>query len=151
MVDIVSAEKRSLMMSKIRSKDTKPELLIRKGLHRKGNRYRLHDSKLPGRPDLVFPKWNAVLFVHGCFWHGHNCHLFRLPQTREEFWKNKIDKNIRRDRTAIRCLKEKGWRVAIVWECALKGKHKIELADTILKIENWLKSTYPDCEIRGRK
>ena len=105
-------------MAAIRGKDTKPELLIRRGLHAKGFRYRLQGRGLPGRPDLVLPKHHAVIFVHGCFWHRHDCPLFRWPQTRQEFWREKIDGNARRDANAIGLLLDTGWRVGIVWECA---------------------------------
>jgi DNA mismatch endonuclease (patch repair protein) len=92
-MDIVSKEKRSSMMSGIRSKNTKPEMQIRKTLYSRGYRYRLHSSVIPGKPDIIMRKYNAVIFIHGCFWHGHNCKLFRLPKTRTEFWENKINTN----------------------------------------------------------
>src|SRR3546814_10547828 len=93
MADVVSIDVRSRMMSGIRSTNTKPEMILRRGLHAAGFRFRLHDRRLPGKPDLVFPRYSAVLFAHGCFWHGHNCHLFRLPATRTDFWAAKIDRN----------------------------------------------------------
>jgi len=108
-------------MSRIRGRDTKPEMLIRRGLHARGLRYRLQDRSLPGRPDLVFPKYHAVVFVHGCFWHGHNCPLFQLPATRTEFWATKINTNRVRDARACEALQTMGWRVLIIWECCLKG------------------------------
>ena len=101
MVDVVSKEKRSKMMSGIRYKDTKPEIIIRKALHAKGFRYSLHNNKLPGKPDIVLPKYNAIIFIHGCFWHQHNCHLFKWPSTRPEFWQNKISGNKERDKQNI--------------------------------------------------
>jgi DNA mismatch endonuclease (patch repair protein) len=107
------------MMSGIRGKNTKPEIFLRKGLHAEGFRFRIH-APLPGRPDMVFPKWHAVLFVHGCFWHCHNCHLFKWPSSRPEFWRTKISGNLTRDEANITRLLEAGWRVGIVWECALK-------------------------------
>lgn len=109
-------------MAAIRAANTKPELLIRRSLHALGFRYRLNDRRLPGRPDLVFPRRAAVLFVNGCFWHGHECALFRWPATRPDFWRDKIEGNVRRDVRAEDALIASGWRVGIVWECALKGR-----------------------------
>lgn len=149
MADIVSAHVRSRMMSGIRGKNTKPEIVIRKALHASGFRYRLHDRKLPGKPDLVFPKYKAVVFVHGCFWHGHDCHLFRLPATRTEFWRGKIHGNMERDRKAVADLLLEGWRVAIVWECALKGKTKLPLSQLENEIVTWLLSDQDSIETRG--
>lgn len=127
MVDIVDTATRSRMMSGIKGKDTKPEMVIRKMLHSAGFRYRLHDKRLPGKPDLVLPRYRTVLFVHGCFWHGHsNCALFRLPGTRREFWSDKIGGNIDRDAKHILALQESGWNVAVVWECSLKGASKLD-------------------------
>ena len=123
--DIVSPAVRSRMMAGIRGKNTKPELLLRSELHRLGFRFRLHRQDLPGRPDLVFPKRGAAIFVHGCFWHGHDCHLFRLPKSRTEFWKEKIAGNVARDQRQIAALKEAGWRVGIVWECAMERAHRV--------------------------
>ena len=149
MVDIVSAEVRSRMMSGIKGKDTKPELIIRKDLHAAGFRYLLHDKRLPGKPDMVFPKWQAVIFVHGCFWHGHDCHLFRLPATRTTFWRDKIAGNVERDRKAIESLDKSGWRTGLVWECALKGKARLPIADVIVDIANWLEGNSNRFTIRG--
>ncbi len=122
MVDVVSKAKRSEMMAGIRGKDTRPEMLIRRGLHAMGYRFRVHRRDLPGNPDIVLPKYRAVIFVHGCFWHGHDCHLFKWPKTRAAFWREKIGGNVRRDSLALVSLKERGWRVHTVWECELKGK-----------------------------
>jgi DNA mismatch endonuclease (patch repair protein) len=124
MVDVLTAEQRQLNMSRIRGRDTKPEIQIRRGLHARGLRYRLQDRKLPGRPDLVFSRHRVVIFVHGCFWHGHDCPLFRLPRTRTEFWSNKIAANRRRDAATHAALLATGWRVLTVWECSLKGTAK---------------------------
>lgn len=107
MVDVLTPEQRQLNMSRIRGRDTKPEMLIRRGLHARGLRYRLQDRSLPGRPDLVFPRHHAVILVHGCFWHGHDCPMFRLPATRREFWSAKIESNRNRDvkaHDALLCL-----------------------------------------------
>ncbi|WP_286677320.1 very short patch repair endonuclease [Aminobacterium sp. EBM-42] len=151
MVDIVSKEKRSQMMSGIRSVDTRPELFVRKALHAKGFRYSLHSTKLPGKPDLVFPRFRGVIFVSGCFWHGHNCHLFKLPSTRRDFWEKKIQKNRERDELAVSQLRHLGWRVLIVWECALKGKFKQNPERIIEEISSWLYGN--DClkVLRGRR
>jgi len=107
-------------MRAIRSKNTKPELLIRKALHAAGFRFRLHVARLPGKPDIVLPKYKTAIFVHGCFWHGHNCKYFRLPQTRPEFWRDKIEANRARDAKDLELLKGMGWHVILIWECATK-------------------------------
>lgn len=121
MPDVLTPEQRRLNMSRVRGRDTKPEMLIRRGLHAMGLRYRLHDRKLPGRPDLVFPRYRTALFTHGCFWHAHGCALSKLPATRREFWRKKLADNAARDRRAIEALHASGWRVLLVWECALRG------------------------------
>jgi DNA mismatch endonuclease (patch repair protein) len=112
------------MMAGIGPRNTRPEMLLRLGLHARGYRYRLHDRKLPGKPDLVFPSRRAVVLVNGCFWHGHDCHLFRWPSTREQFWRDKIAGNMRRDIAVRGQLHQLGWRVADVWECKLKGRER---------------------------
>jgi DNA mismatch endonuclease, patch repair protein len=150
MADIVSPERRSRMMAGIKGKSTRPELILRSGLHRRGFRFLLHGKKLPGAPDLVFPKHRAVVFAHGCFWHAHGCHLFKWPATRETFWREKIETNKRRDVAAINALVENGWRVAVVWECALKGKNRLQLAELIERCETWLRSEDATLEIAGR-
>ena len=109
------------MMAGIRGRNTRPELVIRKALHARGFRYRLHVAGLPGKPDIVLPRFRAVIFVHGCFWHGHDCPLFRLPATRSEFWEAKISRNRERDREVLGALKTTGWRCLTVWECAIRG------------------------------
>jgi DNA mismatch endonuclease, patch repair protein len=119
MVDMVDTATRSRMMSGIRSKDTKPEMLVRRALHKAGFRYRLHDRKLPGRPDIVLPKYKTVIFVHGCFWHGHTCHKFKWPKTREEWWRKKIEGNIARDEANISKLHQMGWIVKVIWACEI--------------------------------
>jgi len=117
MADVVDAETRSRMMSGIRGKNTGPELLLRKAMHARGFRYRLHCRYLPGRPDLVFPKYQAVVFVHGCFWHRHEgCRYTTTPSTRPEFWAEKFEANVERDRRNQLALEEAGWCVAIVWD-----------------------------------
>jgi DNA mismatch endonuclease (patch repair protein) len=147
--DIVSSAKRSEMMAGIRGKNTKPELIIRKALHAVGFRYRLHEKTLPGKPDLVFPKHNAVIFIHGCFWHGHDCPLFRMPASRPEFWEKKISRNREVDASSTSRLLESGWRVGIVWECAIRGKNKQSVSDVIETCGNWLLSENKDLEIRS--
>jgi len=121
MADVHSKETRSYNMSKIRSKDTKPELLVRKFLHAQGFRYRLHVKDLPGKPDIVLPKYKTVIFVHGCFWHGHDgCKYYVVPKTKTEWWLNKINGNISKDLSSRELLESKGWKVLEVWECELK-------------------------------
>ncbi|MDP1912005.1 very short patch repair endonuclease [Brevundimonas sp.] len=148
MADVVDPATRSRMMSGIRGKNTKPELLIRKALHARGFRYRLH-CDLPGKPDICLPKHRAVIFVHGCFWHGHGCHLFKWPKTRPEFWRAKIGRNCEVDRAADSRLLDSGWRVAVIWECALKGREHLPLEDVISTCANWLNSDQMRLEIRG--
>jgi len=147
--DVVDAATRSRMMAGIRGKDTKPELIVRRGLHALGFRYRLHDSALPGRPDLVLPRWRAVIQIHGCFWHGHDCPLFRWPGTRQDFWRTKIGRNIERDREVDAALDHAGWRVLTVWECALKGPGRIGAEVAIAGVAEWLRSDARAGEIRG--
>ena len=150
MADVVSSEVRSRMMSGIRGKNTKPELILRSGLHRRGFRFRLHSSDLPGKPDLVFPKHRAVLFAHGCFWHGHDCHLFKWPKTREEFWRSKIRENQARDTAALESLRTEGWRIGEVWECALKGPTRLSKDEVLDRCETWLGSSVDLLTISGR-
>jgi DNA mismatch endonuclease (patch repair protein) len=118
MADRVTAERRSAMMSSVRGKHTTPELLVRKAAHRLGLRFRLHDRRLPGRPDLVFPKWKTAVFVNGCFWHRHShCRKASNPKTNRVFWQRKFKENVRRDLNSYACLTEMGWKVVILWEC----------------------------------
>lgn len=147
--DVVTPEARSRMMAGIRGKDTKPELLIRSALHRAGFRFRLHQTSLPGKPDLVLPRYRAAIFVHGCFWHGHDCHLFRWPATREAFWREKIGRNIARDSQQMADLAGAGWRVAVVMECALKGRTRLYFPDIVETLGLWLKSDEKVLEIQG--
>lgn len=121
MADVHDKATRSYNMSQIKATNTKPELLVRKFLHANGFRYKLHDKKLPGKPDIVLPKYKTVIFIHGCFWHGHtNCKYFVVPKTRTEWWLNKINTNKANDAKAMKALKKEGWRVITVWECKLK-------------------------------
>lgn len=121
MADVHTPEQRSYNMQMIKGKNTKPELLVRKFLHAHGFRYKLHDKSLPGKPDLVLPKYKTVIFIHGCFWHGHEgCKYYMVPKTRTEWWLNKINGNIANDVKAIEALKKDGWKVITIWECSLK-------------------------------
>lgn len=137
-------------MSLIRGRDTKPELFIRSALHHLGYRYRLHVPDLPGKPDLVFPKYKAIIFVHGCFWHGHNCHLFKWPKSREQFWKAKIQKNRENDKRVLKQLRALDWRVLLAWECSIKGKTRLDPTNMVGNICRWLKSCNKFCETKGR-
>src|ERR1700720_3854735 len=138
MADVLSREQRSYCMSRIRGKDTKPEYIIRKGLFALGFRYRLHQRSLPGCPDLVFPRRRAVIFVHGCLWHKHECPLFRWPKTNAEFWRNKITRNSRNDVHNILKLNAEGWRVLVVWECTLRRKRSAPIKGVMGQVARWL-------------
>lgn len=138
MVDIVDVSTRSRMMAGIKGRNTKPEILIRKLLHKKGFRFRIHVKDLPGKPDIVLPKYKAVIFVNGCFWHGHkDCHLFKLPATRTEFWQEKITRNQANDSKSINLLLENNWKVGVVWECSIRGATK-DTNRVINIISEWL-------------
>jgi DNA mismatch endonuclease (patch repair protein) len=140
MTDVVDVATRSRMMAGIQGKNTKPEILIRKALHARGFRFRLHVKDLPGKPDLVLPKYRALIFVHGCFWHGHGCRYFKVPQTRPEFWLEKIGKNQRRDSLQEEALIAMGWRVLVVWECAVRSMRKDKSSVLVDLIASWLKN-----------
>ncbi|MCT3777763.1 DNA mismatch endonuclease Vsr [Elizabethkingia anophelis] len=128
MTDIFTSEKRSEIMSKISSVETKPEILVRKYLFAQGFRFRKNDKRLPGKPDVVLPKYKTVIFVHGCFWHGHlECKKSKLPETRREFWEKKISKNIIRDSDNYGELKNLGWNIVIIWECEINNKANREI------------------------
>ena len=132
MADVHSKETRSYNMSQIKGKDTKPELLVRKFLHKKGFRYRLHVKDMPGKPDIVLPKYKTVIFIHGCFWHGHEgCRYFVVPKTRTEWWLNKIKGNTVNDIKAENSLLANGWKVIKIWECELK---KSFIEDTLSRL-----------------
>ena len=121
MADVHTNEQRSYNMQQIRSRDTKPEMQVRKFLHAQGFRYRLHDKKLPGKPDIILPKYRTVIFVNGCFWHGHeHCKYYVVPKTRTDWWLNKINTNKANDAKAVKALKKVGWKIITVWECKLK-------------------------------
>lgn len=127
MPDIVSSDNRSRMMSGIRGANTKPEILVRRVLHSHGLRFRLHRKDLPGKPDVVFVRQRTVIFVNGCFWHAHECSTFKWPKSNPEFWRQKLLGNRERDRRNLIALRDIGWRVIVVWECALRGKREVEL------------------------
>jgi DNA mismatch endonuclease, patch repair protein len=150
MADIVSPAVRSRMMAGIRAKNTKPEMVVRRGLHKRGFRFRLHVRYLPGKPDLVFPKYNAVVFVNGCFWYGHECALFKWPKTNEGFWREKIGRNKANDRLNGEKIAALGWRRLTVWECALRCNNAETLPELFDKCENWLKNSNDCLELEAR-
>ncbi len=133
MADVHNEKTRSYNMSKISGINTKPEIIVRKYLHSKGLRYVLYNRNLPGKPDLVFPKYKTIIFINGCFWHGHEgCRYYSIPKTRTEWWKNKIDATIKRDKKIIQELKEHGWKILTIWECELKPQIKFLTLERIL-------------------
>jgi len=134
MADVHSKEIRSKNMAAIKSKNTRPEMLVRKFLHANGYRYKLHDKSLPGKPDIVLPKYKTVIFVHGCFWHGHsNCKYYVVPKTKTDWWLNKINGNIANDTKALKALKKEGWEIITIWECNLKPAILQKSLNTLLK------------------
>jgi DNA mismatch endonuclease (patch repair protein) len=140
MTDVVDKATRSRMMSGVRGKNTRPEILLRRGLHALGFRFRLHARDIPGKPDIVFPKYRALIIVHGCFWHGHDCRYFKLPATNTDFWKTKIDGNRERDKRILRRQRQDGWRCLLVWECAIRmALRHPEKLDVISLSAQWLK------------
>ena len=142
MTDIVDVATRSRMMAGIRGRDTRPEIALRRALHARGLRYRLHDRKLPGTPDLVFRRFGAVCLVHGCFWHRHpGCRYATNPATRAEFWRAKFAENTERDHRNRRNLLDAGWRVATIWECALRKRSGSEIAR---EMDRWLRGGAPE-------
>jgi DNA mismatch endonuclease (patch repair protein) len=147
MVDVLTPKQRQLNMSRIRGKDTTPELLLRCGLHKRGIRFQLHRKDLPGRPDITLPKFN--IFVNGCFWHGHDCPMFKLPVTRHDFWENKIQKTRERDTHAISSLRADGWRPFVLWECAIRGRDRLPVATVIDQLIAWLKGDESIGVLRG--
>lgn len=150
MVDVHSPAIRSKNMAAIRSKHTKLEVTIVEGLLSRGFNPILHDKTLPGKPDMVLPEYNAVIFANSCFFHHHNCHLFKWPVSRAEFWKNKINKNKERDQKNYRQLTKDGWWILTVWECAIKGKTRRPVNEVIEKIEFWLRYEVRNKNITGK-
>lgn len=149
MADVVDAATRSRMMSGIKGKNTKPEIQVRLGLHALGFRYRLHPKEIPGRPDLWLPKYRTAVYVHGCFWHGHDCSLFKMPGTRKEFWQHKIDTNRNRDSKVDMLLAERGLRRLDIWECAIRGPGRIGIGETLAHAADWLRGKEMRGQIRG--
>lgn len=138
MADIVDAKTRSRMMSGIGTANTKPEIIVRKLLFAQGFRFRLQRKDLPGKPDIVLPKYEVAIFVHGCFWHCHECHLFKWPKSNAAFWRKKILGNRDRDARNVKELRALGWHVMTVWECAVRGKNQRQLNSLQQKISDWI-------------
>lgn len=138
MADVLSKEQRQKCMSHVKSKNTKPEVLVRSFLFAKGFRFRLHRKDLPGKPDIVLPKYKTVIFINGCFWHGHpNCKYATLPETNRDFWSDKISGNMERDKVTFSLLEKMGWKVLVIWQCELKPKTKDQtLQNLITEIQN---------------
>ena len=152
MADIVSPIKRSEMMSGIRSKNTKPELIVRSLLHRLGYRFRLHRKDLPGKPDIVLTRWRTAIFVNGCYWHGHeDCDLFRLPKTRTEFWTKKIKGNRSRDKHNYALLDGTDWKTIVIWECAVSKKRQLQRQDLSVLLIAAIQSKHAFHEITGNQ
>lgn len=124
-------------------------MLLRRAIHAQGLRYRLHAKQLPGKPDLIFARFRAVIFVHGCYWHGHDCELFRIPATRAAFWEKKITGNRERDNRVLALLHQMGWRTLVVWECAFRGKHRSTPERVSTEAIRWLHSDAQQGELRG--
>lgn len=148
-MDVLTPEQRSRNMSRVRGRDTKPELLLRRALHATGLRHRLHVASLPGRPDLTYPRHRCVVQVHGCFWHGHDCPMFRLPATRPTFWAAKIEANRHRDRRTSAALQAAGWRVLTVWECALRGPARQPLGMVVAEARTFVLGDVAELELYG--
>ncbi|MER8508212.1 very short patch repair endonuclease [Mesorhizobium sp. M0894] len=136
-------------MAGIKGSNTKPEIVVRKALHALGFRFRLHAKEVPGKPDLVLPKYRAAIFVNGCFWHGHDCDLFKMPSTRPDFWRAKIARNVARDLEVRRTLIESDWRALTIWECALKGRTRLDFDDMTTRVAHWLRGNETTGEIAG--
>ena len=148
-VDKVSIDARSRNMAAIKGKDTKPELAIRRALHALGFRYRLHGTDLPGKPDMVFPKYKAVIQVNGCFWHGHDCGAARVPQSRVEYWAPKIERTKARDAAAVAAIDAMGWRSLTIWECCMRGKGSPGLEWAVETAARWLAEGGQTSQIPG--
>lgn len=150
-MDVVDKQTRSRMMSGIRAKNTRPELIIRAGLDALGYTIHSHDPAIAGKPDIVLRDLRAAIFINGCFWHHHSCRLFKWPSTRRQFWREKIESNEKRDSHNLYRLKVDGWRVLIVWECAIKDRPADDVNSVIKRIVNWLESNAEFYEISDRK
>ena len=149
MTDKLMPADRSRNMAAIKGKDTKPEMSIRRGLHARGFRFRLHGAKLPGKPDMVFPRYNAVIFVNGCFWHGHACGAARIPLSRVDYWGPKIRRTKDRDLAAVAAIDAMGWRSLTIWECCLRGKGAPGLEWAVESAARWLAEGTVSTEIPG--
>lgn len=149
MVDTVTKEVRSRMMSAIRAKDTGPELAIRRALHGMGFRYSLHSGQFPGKPDMVFRKHRAAIFIHGCYWHGHDCGEVKPAATNQAYWSPKIEKNRERDARNLAAVEVAGWRHLVIWECSFRRKGTAALEDTARQAAEWLRAGTENREIRG--
>lgn len=140
-MDTVDKKTRSRIMASVGRKDTGPEKSLRSALHKAGLRYRLHDRTLHGTPDLVFPRFRAVIFVHGCYWHLHGCHKSTIPRSRNRFWVEKFRANRSRDRLNVRQLAKRNWRTMVVWECAINGRSAYSTATLVARARDWLHSS----------
>ena len=148
-MDTVDRATRSRIMARVAQKDTGPEIVLRSALHKSGLRYRLHDKGLPGRPDLVFRRFRAVIFVNGCFWHAHGCAKSSIPRTRRAYWLGKFATNKARDRRNVASLQNQDWRVLVIWECALVGKYAKPCAEIVSQCHDWLTGKVAVEEISG--
>jgi DNA mismatch endonuclease, patch repair protein len=148
-MDTVDKATRSRIMARVGQKNTGAETILRSALHKAGFRYRLHDRRLPGSPDLVFPRFGAVIFVHGCYWHSHGCYKSTVPKSHRTFWIEKFTANRQRDERSIRLLLERGWRVMIVWECALLGKTAVPVQELAKRTRAWLNGQKARGQVSG--
>lgn len=149
MVDVVDKATRSRMMAGIRGANTSPEKQVRSLLHLNGFRFRIHRKDLPGKPDIVLPKYRAVILIHGCFWHRHKCHMFKWPSSNTVFWRAKINSNAKRDARNLAALHDEGWRVLTIWECALRGPGMVKTSLVVNRTAAWLRSKSRKLEISG--
>lgn len=140
---------RSKIARSVRAKDTRPELYVRRALHRNGFRFRVHYKRLKGKPDIVLPKYRAIILVNGCFWHGHNCHIYRVPKQKE--WRDKIERNKKRDAENIALYESLGWKVLVIWECAVQRKTKLPFSELMAITINWIQFDRQSAEIVGRQ
>lgn len=150
MVDRLDTRTRSRVMSKVHGKDTQPEMVVRRGLHGLGFRYLLHCEALPGKPDLVFPKYRAIILINGCFWHKHDCHRFIWPTARRNFWRRKIESNVSRDRDNLKYYADHNWKVLQIWECSIVGAKRRKTSEVVNTAANWLRFDEQDAEIECR-
>ena len=148
-MDTVDRQTRSRIMAAVGQKNTGAEMKLRRAIHKTGLRYRLHDRTLPGSPDLVFPRFNAVVFVHGCYWHSHGCYRSTVPKSHKEFWTGKFDANRARDERNVAHLRAEGWRVLTVWECALVGRTAMPPEEVAQDVASWLAGDEATGEIGG--